>query len=1283
MALANEVVLGLSAVGGREAAGETTAFSDAVKGLVETIIGLSDAEIRTIETNKALIDSFKKVIVSTGELNNEDKALLKSMGIVITENGRLAASNQEVAASARELSAAEKQIGIAAEVASLKVQAGQNAFGGMYKNFNRMANMGSPAILKAATWSAFAVGGIAYEAIKTYTSFNKQLTLSVTQAGRPFADLGKMQSAAIDASKSTGTALNDVANIMYRVSSATAGMRNGMGASMPMLASMTKQVAQLAMIGGVGGGAPLEQMARVMGALANTNLPGLGTDPAKISAFVNAMTGAGDVRMTDVISSLGRGVLSTAAAKGVGASSVGAYIDLLTSQGTPGSTAGTYVKTALSMLTGPGAQAAKSLAMLGIKTGDLNLLLKNGGISTVAQYLREATMKFDPSAFNSKYKGMTGAAGATALLENWGVGNIPKSVIAAWAKGNLQNMSAKDLGTTSYGPNGQAVSGQDFLNTLQNLIITKAFGGSRSAASIFSLINDPSKIQGIQTNIEKRMTPAELQKSIDITNKTPAVQFAKMKTAIMADFLTIGKAITPAALGVGKAFTGLINIITKFKPLLSSLVAFAGILIAKGVGRKIGEMGTGFLEMRGESLLKREERWNKRFGGRYSDIFGGVGKNQKLKDLALAKRSEADAKSGDLFLKYIQQNTVAQEKGTVAQEQLTAALRGDAVAQGGSGGGTGATGKELRKQEKELKSQDKFMAKAIAESDKQRLKTENNLRKIEEKRIASMVQYQGPLTQLSLQGVGVKPLTAAEKFMMQEYRTGQMDLHGSDKLHTTAVQKWLHANEYDSSPAAANKAIANMQPHLDMYKYAENAAPAPKVTLAQSLKYRLTGVGVNAAESEVAGVAEKGLLSKLGGGVISKVAGMGLGEMAGGALGMLGGPMGTMLMSAFAPMLMPVIGKAVSGIGHFFGGIFSGGSSNAPKVNTPKINTGGFQDAGTIAANLKVNQTKLNLLNEKIAKGTATNADYEQANFLSNQIIGLKAQQTIYKSGGANLSAAIKGTAKAKQSEISALAKYSGGGKAIGVNNHIINGADAGTLKFLQNGDTKAEFLRATSGMSADAQAKLWGLKQKYEAAPDTSDNIVRAAASFIKGQKSADVAWQMANPLAAMTTDKNLFNRINVDKARQSQSGLVKTADFLLGKDYTKNLTHGQASARYATFFKAGTTARAAQAADQAMANNQGLDASVRAKWQKLADEEKAKVAAFDKAAEKIKTTNKLTDADTNNLKNAIIQGMTNANKASGLTQSGLTDAFSKALGGKGIAGMLATIEQDLHARL
>ena len=1227
MASANEVVLGLSAVGGREAAGETTAFSDAVKGLVETIIGLSDAEIRTIETNKALIDSFKKVIVSTGELNNEDKALLKSMGIVITENGRLAASNQAVAASARELSAAEKQIGIAAEVASLKVQAGQNAFGGMYKNFNRMANMGSPAILKAATWSAFAVGGIAYEAIKTYTSFNKQLTLSVTQAGRPFADLGKMQAAAIDTSKSTGTALNDVANIMYRVSSATAGMRNGMGASMPMLASMTKQVAQLAMVGGVGGGAPLEQMARVMGALANTNLPGLGTNPAKISAFVNAMTGAGDVRMTDVISSLGRGVLSTAAAKGVGASSVGAYIDLLTSQGTPGSTAGTYVKTALSMLTGPGAQAAKSLAMLGIKTGDLNVMLKKGGISTVAQYLREATMKFDPSAFNSKYKGMTGAAGATALLQNWGVGNIPKSVIAAWTKGNLQNMSAKDLGTTSYGPNGQSVSGQDFLNTLQNLIITKAFGGSRSAASIFSLINDPSKVQGIQSNIERRMTPAELAKSVAITEKTPAVQFAKMKTAIMADFLTIGKAITPAALGVGKAFTWLINNITKFKPVLTSLVALAGILIAKGLTRKIGEIGKGILETRGETLLKREERWSKRFGGRYADTLGGAGKNVNLKRIATVKRYESDAKIGDLASKYlpeeIRQQIAVTQQNVIALEQNTAALRGDAVSQGTSGNGEGVSGtkeKISRAERKLLKQQEANLNRAqkMAILDYQSAGSRSNLRKI-------------------------------EKDILKH-----AEMRGVKNISERHVVDYMRNQGMSTSKAETKKILGNLASR------------------------EIGTVEVSAVED----VAKKGLLSKLGGGVISKVAGMGLGEMAGGALGALGGPMGMMLMSAFAPMLMPVIGKAVSGIGHFFGGIFSGGSSNAPKVNTPKINTGGFQDSSTIAANLKVDQTKLNLLNEKIAKGTATNADYEQANFLSNQISGLKAQQTIYKSGGANLSAAIKGTAKAKQSEISALAKYSGGGKALGNNNHIIKGADAGTLKFLQSGDTKAEFLHATSGMSADAQAKLWGLKQKYEADP-YNDNTVRAAASFIKGQKSADVAWQMANPLAAMTTDKNLFNRMNVDKARKSQSGLVKTADFLLGKDYTKNLTHGQASARYATFFKAGTTARAAQAADQAMANNQGLDASVRAKWQKLADEEKAKVAAFDKAAEKIKTTNKLTDSDTNNLKNAIIQGMTNANKASGLTQSGLTDAFSKALGGKGIAGMLATIEQDLHARL
>ena len=552
-------------------------------------------------------------------------------------------------------------------------------------------------------------------------------------------------------------------------------------------------------------------------------------------------------------------------------------------------------------------------------------------------------------------------------------------------------------------------------------------------------------------------------------------------------------------------------------------------------------------------------------------------------------------------------------------------------------------------------------------------------------RESAMQEYKSVYLSKNLNGVGIPGLSGRDEGILSHVRA-RTKYFPTGELTDKQVYKYLRLKEYNPTRKMAAEARANVQQHLDMIRYAENATAAPKVGLFESLKYRLGGGAAPAIETGLAKEAENiggGLLSKIGGGFVSKVAGMGIGSLIGGGAGMLGGPMGMMLMSSLAPMLMPVVGKAIGSIGHFFGGIFGGGGSNAPKVSTPSINKGGFGDAGTIAAQLKVDQTNLNLLNAKIAKGTATNADFQKAAYLSDQISGLKAQQTIYTGGGAKLSAAIKGTALAKKNEISALARYSGGGKAIGVNNHIIEGVSAGTMKLLNSGDTKAQFLRATSGMSADAQAKLWSLKQKWEASGGSNDNVARAAASFIKGQKGADVAWQMANPLAAMTTDKNLFNRINVDKARASQGNLVKTADFLLTKEYTKNLTHGQASARYATFFKAGTAARAAQAADQAMANNQGLDASVRAKWQKLADEEKAKVAAFDKAAEKVKTTNKLTDADTNNLKHAIVQGMTDANKASGLTQSGLTTAFSKALGGKGIAGMLATIESDLHARL
>ena len=1284
-------------------------IGEAAMGSAESLDKFSLSEIRAAETTKALTTEVNIAARAEALRNEEIIRQAKAMGMEVTASGELVVATEAVTVATEQQTAATRGL-ISAEniqldyLAKLRVaqieeaaaaKIGAANYSKFHQTLTRVASTGTPAVLKAATWGTFAVGGIAYEAIKTYTSFNKTLVQSITQAGRPLSSLNFLTNSAMQTSKATGIALNDVADIIYRVSSATAGMNDGFGATNKQVAAMSKQIAVLGVIGNINGGAPMEQSARVMGALMNANLGGTGTDPKKIAAFINAMTGAGDVKQSDVIASLGRGILSTAAAKNISASSVGSYIDVLTSQGVPGSTAGTYAKTALSLLTAPGAQGAKAMAMIGISAGQLNQLLAGkNGITNVAEYLHQQLGKFDASKFNVKYKGQTGIAGATALLQNWGVGNIPKSVIAAWATGKLKDLTAAQLGTTESGPNGTAVSGKDWLSTLQNLIITKAFGGSRSAASVLALSNDPSKVAGIQANINRNMTPEALARSQKIAFNTPAAQFARMKQSIMVDLVKIGKAITPPAIMLGKVFTGLADVITKFKPVMLGLgIILAKVLFTAGKA-KLAQFGLGVEGLLGAGALKKSQKLEEQlFNMRDENSFRGRSAKWRLAQLergyggsmnaARIKQAEAAAKenkSAALFGVAGKTSTVIGGLTTsietlgVSAANTTRAVEGEAIAHGGvggSGGVGGLSGRGRRGLSGKLSSIEKSHIKALEED---ALRTA----RAEQLRISSMGKYgSGPLNTIG--GPGIPGLSGRDEGILSHVRA-RTKYFPTGEMTDKEVYKYLRLKGYNPTRTMAAEARANAQQHLDMIRYAENATPAPKVSLLSSLKYRLTGGAApvaQALEGDAVQATEKGVLGKVAGGLLGKVGG-GLMGMLGGGLSMATGPMGMLLMSTLGPLMMPLMGKALSGIGHFFGGLFGGGS-NPVTAYKPKTNTvgTGFQDANTLKGNILTAEATLEGLKKKIGSGTATDAEFRQFKTLSDQVAGWKQQQKLYTAlkGGPLAGAALvaaKKQAKALSTDVAFQTKLLSGNKV----DSLIN-------KAFSSGDLKGTLKAAgIKGQEAADIAKIFST-------PNLSHNqIVAMTTKRIAAQKSADVQNQINNPLITMSTDPTFFKRVAANNLIANQNKLLTNtkssrAAYLLTQSYTKGLDKpGEAVAREATFLRAKIQATESAKADKfAAAQLGGLKTAAGRKLLEEAGKLEEKAAKFKDAADKVATTHHLSKETVTALSKAIASGVKSSNVEIGLTAPGLAAAFSAAIGVGGMKTLLQKIDSDLKA--
>ncbi|MBU6232605.1 hypothetical protein KGP36_08330, partial [Patescibacteria group bacterium] len=147
-------------------------------------VGNADAALGSLTETLAAIDGetvaaadstgrFSKTIqTATGELTVYGNTLRE---VNVAAEQALATADMQAAATER-LTAAYVDNSVAAGVASKNLSP-------MFRGLTRMETMGTPAILKTATWTLLGVGGIAYEGIKNYMNFQKSITQSITQAG--------------------------------------------------------------------------------------------------------------------------------------------------------------------------------------------------------------------------------------------------------------------------------------------------------------------------------------------------------------------------------------------------------------------------------------------------------------------------------------------------------------------------------------------------------------------------------------------------------------------------------------------------------------------------------------------------------------------------------------------------------------------------------------------------------------------------------------------------------------------------------------------------------------------------------------------------------------------------------------------------------------------------------------------------------------------------------------------------------------------------------------------
>jgi TP901 family phage tail tape measure protein len=223
------------------------------------------------------------------------------------------------------------------------------------------------------------VGGVAaigVSAIKSASDFQASMALVQTQAGASAAEVTKMTGAVLSLAPTVGIGPDQLAAGLYHVESA--GIRGAKALDVLTIAAEGAKV----------GNANLESVTNALIAEVNSGVGGV-QNMSQAMGVLNAIVGAGNMRMDDLTAAFTTGVLSSAKVFGVSIQSVGAAIATMTNAGIPAIDAATKLNSAMRLMAAPSGKAAKELATIGLSSTQLAKDMRTpGGILTAVQDLQ-------------------------------------------------------------------------------------------------------------------------------------------------------------------------------------------------------------------------------------------------------------------------------------------------------------------------------------------------------------------------------------------------------------------------------------------------------------------------------------------------------------------------------------------------------------------------------------------------------------------------------------------------------------------------------------------------------------------------------------------------------------------------------------------------------------------------------------------------------------------------------------------------------------------------------
>lgn len=629
------------------------------------LIGGSAAAIRNLQAFNAELERTNELLVTTKKASED--AAIATGGVVGAKEDKAAASGEGAGAEEREAAA----IG-ATTAAATKAKTAVDDLEKSHSNLNSTLNKaGAGALGTFGEWAGAAALGIAIESVKQYSDLQNQYIKLFTLAGKKQSQVPAIMQGGIQISKETGVNFSDVANQLYRIASANAGLKE----TNSQLLSLGKQAANLAVLFNTPTGSSSELIGRLFGNLSfagkknsqGSQLQGVG-NAAHITQLLAATVGAGDMQPSDLVGALSKGLVSSGQAVGAKLPDLLSWIALSTKLGQNASTTGTLISHSLQQVATPSEQGTKAQLMFGIQQGQLHSIISNQGVGPAVGKLIGSMLGGlnTPSYYPAFGTNAPGSASAIAQLQAWGLSpQVIQQMQTGFGLTASQQAYVQKTGQFAPGETKAQIAEQK--NMLQ-LMATKMFGGARQELPYLTIAENQQAYKTTEAYIMKNTNPKQYQAELNAAMNAPSRQFKIAEKNIEALGLQLGKDLTPAALDGVHAFVDMLKWFTSHKGVFMAVATLAGELAAFGLLAKAYSKLSGPV---GKVVGYTKGRYNA-FTGKIAPATGGTTEEVAAKTQATAAEMQLDA----------------------ARLQVEAAGGGDArAAEGLAGGRWGGLGK--------------------------------------------------------------------------------------------------------------------------------------------------------------------------------------------------------------------------------------------------------------------------------------------------------------------------------------------------------------------------------------------------------------------------------------------------------------------------------------------------------------------------------------------------------------------------------------------------------------